>query len=300
MTASAHSAVRRPGKTWVVGHIGAVIGVAATIVALSSGVSALIFGLWPGLKPEPPPERLAATMTKLAVEPGVRLSDYLARMGVLDEYVGLRDESKRLRSLIRQSAGSLERGEQGQEVAALQQLLRDRGVYSEAMDGTFSRATENAVKTFQRQTGEAADGVFGPATLSRLLGPGPESLGRQGLLVFVEVKVKGFRIREFAPLRASVYHADDGVRAKGPGVMPIEDLLGRAMPAEVTKTLNRLGDATASSIRPRAPNDQRGKVIWLASPPATGRYFVRIELYDNAGELVNFTDSRTFRVTARR
>jgi Putative peptidoglycan binding domain len=291
---------RQPRTTWIVGHIGAVVGAAAAIVALSSGVSALIFGLWPGLKPEPPPERLAATMTKLAVEPGVRLRDYLTRMDVLDEYVGLRDESRRIRRRVLQSADSLDLGSQGPEVADLQRLLTDRGVYHGAVDGSFSQATANAVMTFQAQEGEPADGVFGPATLSKLLGPGLESLTRQGLLVFVQVKVEGFRIREFAPLRARVYRADDGVRAKGPGVMPIEDLLGRALPVNVTRMLNRLGDATASSIRPRAPNDQRGKVIWLASPPSPGRYFVRIELYDVAGELVNFTDSQTFRIKASR
>jgi peptidoglycan hydrolase-like protein with peptidoglycan-binding domain len=280
--------------------MGAAIGAAAAIVALSSGVSALIFGLWPGLKPEPPPERLAASITKLAVEPGVRLRDYLTRMGVLDDYVGLSNESERIRSLVLESAGALTRGAEGPEVAALQRLLIDHGVYDGAVDGKFSQAMENAVKMFQRREGEAADGVFGPATLLKLVGPGPASLERQGLLVYVEVKVEGFRVREFAPLRASLYRADDGVRAKGPGVMPIEDLLGPALPPDVAKTLNRLGEATRSSIRPRAPNDQRGKVIWLATPPSRGSYFVRIELYDNAGELVNFTDSPTFRLKGSR
>ena len=137
-------------------------------------------------------------MTKLAVEPGVRLRDYLTRMGVLDEYVGLRDESERIRSLVLRTAGSLELGAQGQAVAALQQLLSERGIYHGAVDGRFSPATVDAVRTYQRQEGEPADGVFGPATLYKLLGPAPASLNRKGLLVFVEVKVEGFRVREFA------------------------------------------------------------------------------------------------------
>ena len=49
-------------------------------------------------------------MTKLAVEPSVPLRDYLTRMGVLDDYIGLSNESERIRDLVLRSAGSLARG----------------------------------------------------------------------------------------------------------------------------------------------------------------------------------------------
>jgi murein DD-endopeptidase MepM/ murein hydrolase activator NlpD len=50
------------------------------------------------------------------------------------------------------------------EVAALQVGLRNRGVYSGAVDGVLSESTVSAVKRFQRRAGIAADGVAGRKT----------------------------------------------------------------------------------------------------------------------------------------
>ncbi len=69
-------------------------------------------------------------------------------------------------------------GSQGNEVKAIQQELKDRGLYSGEVDGIFGSATESAVKRFQTQQGLTADGVAGPQTLAKLgisIGTVPEA-----------------------------------------------------------------------------------------------------------------------------
>ncbi len=59
-------------------------------------------------------------------------------------------------------------GSRGEEVKAIQQELKDRGLYQGSVDGIFGSATEEAVKKFQRQQGLSADGIAGPQTLKKL------------------------------------------------------------------------------------------------------------------------------------
>ncbi|HIQ58371.1 MAG TPA: spore cortex-lytic enzyme [Candidatus Merdivicinus intestinavium] len=69
-------------------------------------------------------------------------------------------------------------GSQGNEVKAIQQELKDRGLYSGEVDGIFGSATESAVKRFQTQQGLTADGIAGPQTLAKLgisIGTVPEA-----------------------------------------------------------------------------------------------------------------------------
>ena len=69
-------------------------------------------------------------------------------------------------------------GSQGNEVKAIQQELKDRGLYSGEVDGIFGSATESAVKRFQTQQGLPADGIAGPQTLAKLgisIGTVPEA-----------------------------------------------------------------------------------------------------------------------------
>ena len=63
---------------------------------------------------------------------------------------------------------TLRRGDQGEEVRVLQQLLNDFG-YKIEVDGNFGRGTRSAVKDFQRKEGLEADGVVGPSTLAKLI-----------------------------------------------------------------------------------------------------------------------------------
>lgn len=54
-------------------------------------------------------------------------------------------------------------------VAAIQYLLRARGVYRGKIDGIFGPQTTRAVKAFQKQRGLRVDGVAGPQTLPKLV-----------------------------------------------------------------------------------------------------------------------------------
>ena len=56
----------------------------------------------------------------------------------------------------------------GDDVATLQQRLLDMGFDTGRCDGIFGRATETALKEFQRNVGLRADGTLGPGTLRAL------------------------------------------------------------------------------------------------------------------------------------
>lgn len=59
-------------------------------------------------------------------------------------------------------------GSRGTEVRAIQEKLKERGLYKGSIDGIFGTLTQDAVKKFQRQQGLTVDGIAGPATLKRL------------------------------------------------------------------------------------------------------------------------------------
>lgn len=59
-------------------------------------------------------------------------------------------------------------GSRGSEVKAIQEKLKERGIYKGSVDGIFGEATKTAVKKFQKQQGLTQDGIAGPATLKRL------------------------------------------------------------------------------------------------------------------------------------
>lgn len=60
----------------------------------------------------------------------------------------------------------------GPDVREVQEILKELG-YLEQLTGRYDRATEEAVKRFQRERGLAVDGVVGPATWLALLGAIP-------------------------------------------------------------------------------------------------------------------------------
>ncbi len=63
---------------------------------------------------------------------------------------------------------TLRRGARGSEVVELQEMLRELGLYTIAVDGIYGKGTVSSVKTFQRISGLKADGVAGPMTLGAL------------------------------------------------------------------------------------------------------------------------------------
>ncbi len=57
---------------------------------------------------------------------------------------------------------------EGPDIRAMQQALADVGI-DVGVDGVFGPGTEAAVRQFQEREGLTADGIAGPATLSRLI-----------------------------------------------------------------------------------------------------------------------------------
>lgn len=64
---------------------------------------------------------------------------------------------------------TLEQGDSGDAVKALQKRLIELGYMNGTADGDFGSATKAAVKLFQKQAGLTVDGVAGPGTQSALL-----------------------------------------------------------------------------------------------------------------------------------
>lgn len=70
---------------------------------------------------------------------------------------------------LKKLAGKQKNGSRGDDVKALQTLLRGNG-YNIAADGVFGAKTSSAVKAFQKKKGLSADGVVGSITWGSLLG----------------------------------------------------------------------------------------------------------------------------------
>jgi peptidoglycan hydrolase-like protein with peptidoglycan-binding domain len=68
--------------------------------------------------------------------------------------------------------GTLEPGEHGDEITALQTRLVDLGYWLGSPDGTYGQLTRQAVMAFQKAQGLGRDGVAGPTTLTALQGAG--------------------------------------------------------------------------------------------------------------------------------
>ena len=89
-----------------------------------------------------------------AIPAGLYTTDELRKAGLNV------DESKNI--------PTLRRGSQGDEVADLQTILNARYGADLEVDGNFGKATEAAVKAFQKANGLTADGVVGPKTWKSL------------------------------------------------------------------------------------------------------------------------------------
>lgn len=64
---------------------------------------------------------------------------------------------------------SFQRGDDGEEVLAIQKRLVELHYSVGTLDGDFGPATEKAIKSFQNAQGLEADGIVGPATYKALM-----------------------------------------------------------------------------------------------------------------------------------
>ncbi|WP_174399372.1 N-acetylmuramoyl-L-alanine amidase [Mycolicibacterium sphagni] len=88
--------------------------------------------------------------------------------GIVGEatYRALKEASYRLgaRTLVHQFGAPM----YGDDVATLQSKLQELGFYTALVDGYFGLQTHNALMSYQREYGMAADGICGPETLRSL------------------------------------------------------------------------------------------------------------------------------------
>src|SRR5690554_843244 len=63
---------------------------------------------------------------------------------------------------------TLRRGDEGADVAILQQKLQNMGIYTERIDGIYGSNTVKAVRSFQEKNTLTADGIAGPKTFASL------------------------------------------------------------------------------------------------------------------------------------
>lgn len=62
----------------------------------------------------------------------------------------------------------LSKGDEGADVALLQQKLKELSIYRGKIDGLYGPSTEGAVRTFQRRNGLLVDGIAGEQTIANL------------------------------------------------------------------------------------------------------------------------------------
>ena len=67
------------------------------------------------------------------------------------------------------AAGVLKKGDRGDNVKELQNWLIKAGFYTGTVTGYYGDVTQTAVKNFQQAGGLTADGIFGPATKTKLM-----------------------------------------------------------------------------------------------------------------------------------
>lgn len=103
-------------------------------------------------------------------------------------YRALREASYRLgaRTLNHQFGAPM----YGDDVATLQARLQDLGFYTGMVDGHFGLQTHNALMSYQREYGLAADGICGPETLRSLYFLGPRVTGGSPHAIHEEERVR--------------------------------------------------------------------------------------------------------------
>ena len=112
-------------------------------------------------------------------------------------------------------SGLLKLGSRGRGVVILQELLIDKGynigVYG--ADGEFGKATENAVKAFQKANGLNVDGIVGPNTWEALQGGfDNQYVGGKGVEKFLNVAISqlGYHEQGVNITKYGAWYGDNG------------------------------------------------------------------------------------------
>lgn len=79
--------------------------------------------------------------------------------------------------MVAHASAAIRLGDEGSEVASIQQRLNELGYNAGPVDGDFGPQTAQAVKAFQRSLGLTSDGVVGPFTYRALMGAEMSSRG---------------------------------------------------------------------------------------------------------------------------
>ena len=111
---------------------------------------------------------------------------------------------------------NLKKGSKGNEVKELQQILKNLGYYTRAIDGNFGAYTEDAVKKLQQKQGNSIDGWFGTKTCSKYYQNNKDTstTSKTPITDIIEkvggIKVTGHRslYNNFAKMRYNLYYND--------------------------------------------------------------------------------------------
>lgn len=95
----------------------------------------------------------------------------------------------------------------------------------------------------------------------------PADLSYQGMIIRFTAKVSGFR-GQTCKVRGAVHDAQAGSKSY-------------ELPYERT-------------LIPEADDDRAGSQLWVPNPDSKGYFFVRLELYDPKGTLLDYADSSPF------
>ncbi len=82
-------------------------------------------------------------------------------------------------------------GSTGTEVTNIQTRLKAWGYYKGAVDGIYGSGTTNAVKSFQSKNGLTADGIAGPATLTKIGLPAGSSTSSSNDVTLLAMTING-------------------------------------------------------------------------------------------------------------
>ena len=112
---------------------------------------------------------------------------FLSRINKADDVTQIEKESDNM-SLLR-------RGDAGSDVRALQEKLNDLGYNAGAVDDFFGPVTEKALKSFQKATGIAVDGIAGPQTFAKITALTRQAIAKKESAIFT-LGGKKFKIEE--------------------------------------------------------------------------------------------------------